>query len=1613
MSKSCKLVYLDSDGNKSKAYYDNLKYGQDKAIKAYLDQMNLELNTKFQKVFNFDNIENQLKSIVVDDFKYQAEREKGEMVSGTTLTKSLSNDFDGKKVSQELAIKAIAKQRIMADWQTKYRPTDENPNPRYIIRNAQAAEDLKFENSKELVKEYVDAITEEFNTKGLQDSDEAIFFENYSKQLEDFWGTLTEKGTDVHKIMEDYVAYRNEYYTDETSQTTSSIISKFLNDLYEGKITDPDLRQAASRMKQVEASNLLKQLEKDVLGRFKGKRIKLMPELSMVSQELGMSGQIDLLVIDEDGNAYIYDYKTKSPGKLKYFSTGNKMMKGEAAILEDSKLNHAALQTTGYRAILGSVGINVMEANVIYIEAEMGTAEDQKDEVKNPTILDVIPLSNHRDVVGRHMKKTKGVDIYPVHKSIHEEGRLNDLNDIFTELTNKDRKELDDADAVYQETDIENKANDLELLSYFNQVLQEDVEFLEPKNVESRRKQLKAYYEELNKQDLVARNVESLIGWFNGGKDNTKFRGNLAYNAEAILSGYDKNNYTIERINSKYGFESAPSSMILLRHKQTGAGTILNLTNRDNSDVKLLGVKSNKESQRYNELKAKLKNNDITQEEVQELSALELQLSQSSKNERNHIFAKYRKAAHIESIYNTTPFLSTNHNYRLLEAGIIAKELANSGVINSVDKITVAKFTKSSKLDVNKDFHEKILSDIEPQLNILGVLTGEKLNSYYRPILNKSNKIKATNHLEALIQDIENWTFLKSNDQAARFKESIVHARSLKDLNVLAEHLYELAERANNYYTDTKNPNEYQQAIARTILEIENLQANTESLIKGIGMDKDFRLDINSSNPYIKRMAQLRRDAELHMRDDLHDFNIELKEKVDKLEELYQSKGIAGYSGKIDKYLIFRNLFKVDPNEDLKQGQFKAEDLYVLKDPSDSSLKKEEKDFIEFFNKTIESFYAYTLTKQEQEDLKKNLVKGFVPIMPASKENRLAREQSTGKRFKEEVLKGFSGSSKAMADENSRDSIRYNIKLSTKFNEAVQGSKSSYYKNKKYKTLGTNVRGEVINTNPYPQETNLEYILKSFATAQVRTKAYTRVVSFYNSAMLLSRIDKENKAGVQNFQGYASNLMELLVLNQVQAEEHPGLAKVLDTAGNVMTTTSMGLSPVQVLRETFTNAFQAHSNLMAQMMMRKEDRRYDIKSFTKAVKLVTASRFSMNKEEKLAYQLNKLWGVHGEDIESGLTADKLISRMEYIGKRSRLFTAANVPLEVLKQATVIAHLIYSGDWDAYSLNDKGRPVYDETKDKRFKGIFNIDGSLKSKEQIADKYIDLNRQGDLAMSDGDNKIDALKGLSKEKRDLLKKRALYVALKQDLQEEGNLNEDGTLKKSRLNREIEGMKQYATTVYGTMDKDGKATVSGKMLWRQAIKFKMWLIPKYNHMITKAHMSDDMGQYLYDETTDTAYWQAARQEGTIQTILFLANEIKSILTLIPDVKGGYKKLDRLQRENLMRLFSALINAVLMYTLINAAYNLEWSKSPQGKTVLKAALDGAADLNTFATFSGVLNQSPIALVGKINQLVGATVQMAEAGFGGAEKLAPVAGAKIKSLLPTFKITDLVDTSVE
>ena len=175
---------------------------------------------------------------------------------------------------------------------------------------------------------------------------------------------------EAEKIAQRLVTYSPKYM----DMTVSSILKMWGDSAIHGTKVHEEIENCL--LNKIEATELKAMQGLSWLNKFKLQSdFLLYPEVMIYSEELKLSGTIDLLLFNKDTQEYIImDWKTSKSISTKAFNKKTGILP-QSMNIEDSKFNQYALQLSMYRYLIEKYyGLNVSEQMIIHLQDDSCTA---------------------------------------------------------------------------------------------------------------------------------------------------------------------------------------------------------------------------------------------------------------------------------------------------------------------------------------------------------------------------------------------------------------------------------------------------------------------------------------------------------------------------------------------------------------------------------------------------------------------------------------------------------------------------------------------------------------------------------------------------------------------------------------------------------------------------------------------------------------------------------------------------------------------------------------------------------------------------------------------------------------------------------------------------------------------------------------------------------------------------------------------------------------------------------------------------------------------------------------------------------------------------------------
>jgi hypothetical protein len=1365
--------------------------------------------------------------------------------------------------------------------------------------------------SKVMEKEYSEAIAD---ADSWIEQNDARHQEAIAEVVK-LWDFKTEAGTEIHNVIEKYVDARE----DPASRDDDG-------DLDMDKILSVALQGNTNK---TEYKRLLVQIEDFLKNAGKGKTLKFKTEVIIFDSELGIAGSIDLLGYDEKtGETYIFDYKTKETGKEWLFDAQFQKMKDPAQELYDNKQTHAELQTSMYQLMLERAGINVVESRVVYIEADVkdraGDLKYEKFKVKKQILLNY-----HKGPLARLIKTEKDIDINENAGTF-----ATDVNFLLGEVSGHDN--FDDYKDI--EKVIKKKLNsvwtDKETGKqyFFNRVTGKK-EFYKSTENKARKEQLRKYYKEEKK--VAGELSNNLIKFFNDGKQTwPKGQGDskvtMTQQALNLLGGISPETHTLKKVNTIYGFDDGTLSddVLIAIDRVSKEGRIINVNGRSPVSMKIEG---------------KIRPSD-----------------------KNMFSAKITDRS-MQVNHGIKGLEATDENFKLLRGSMIAMELQRTGVISSIKSIGNGditgfaghghKLSKPVNIGMNTMLkHVQVLNDVTKDTQKKGVKKVLGNRKLMRPSTYK------TDHVANLYDKIMAEHFdagLLHNKSATDALEQ--HARGEMKDAALIQNLIKIQQKVarslrTNKREDLANSEEYR-LLSRAILQLARVNLEVGEYSRKLSIDARVRTISRIGNEAIQLLDAKVKATEASINHEFKKFDLEHTKVMNELMA-DKKKSKVGFS---DGSELFENLFSTKDFYKMSEQERKqnVDDLFRLHDPEDRTvdLSVAERNYIRFFNKWIKAGFKIGLPTQHFEKIADGTIwdEGRVPLVRAGLANKRSRQEGLLNKIKFTTKDGLFKNNK-----NTQDTItEINTRVENRFVKQAQGGIQGG--EERLKMLGLDSEGDQAGT-ARELETSLEAVLNAFMEENLRGSMYEETLGVYNAMNLVAAIEEEEFFNeTTEMRKFMDDYVKLIVFGEHKDQGKFG--KNVDAANKALTGFALGFSAKQVVLEAATNLFGSTSSAISQQFVGLigGEKRFGMGDWTSAGAAIVGQRGSTINSDQItkAEAVAREFGLYKSDSEAISSAEHMESRKNGVFQSKWMYHLNNMPFRFFKAQTFIAEMMHDGVWDAMEVGENGLLKYNPAKDKRFQGVFSNPEDPSWKEYSLESLTIPNKV--------DGKIN--------EDHAYYKRLRFEALVEQANLEGSIGDDNMPTLPYTWKETAAKKDYAMSLYGSMDKDAKVLAQASSVGRMFLKFKNWLVSKKDNYWTPTHMSEIRGETKWvvdEEHQDGGYyeWESETVEGTMQTLAHMMNAVRE--NGIGSFKEDFGKMSRTQKENVAKLGADLLLFGILTALFSMLFDMDAFKSGPGKNLVAKPLTNAiTDLSVFNLYSATVDSNPVAVASYAQRLTG------------------------------------------
>jgi hypothetical protein len=1232
--------------------------------------------------------------------------------------------------------------------------------------------------------------------------------------------------------------------------------------------------------------------------------IVLMPEVKLSSKSFGVAGTIDLIVIDGTGKARIFDFKTKEENKRPFwnYSRHLRRLKGVMSGYSDNAMIKASIQTSMYKVMLKEMGIEVVGSKIFYVESSLQSSVHTDDQFAKAEQMHYNP------------------------KNIFIEG----VQDVSAELLDHFKKEGKESE-LFTEVNLQTAVSNAIITASGG--INIDVD----DNLEAKAKGI--YERALRdlskiKNGSVASKAEiDILSQFNlsrGSKVSDKntglkvfLGGRLTETLEAGVMGDDAIQAIVDLLKNRKAVRNMASSL----------ETVFNSMDRSSNESEDSGLSRDLDSA----FRGVLADTDSTTHELTRLASninygLDFSDVLFVKNKithenrvvilnhdrskllpfgpgHNNIFGKYLSNNGARIALPTINWKGTNHNMRLVKAGIMmalqksidpsfnvnlivsnkaeGQENTNMSVPNLYDMSTLLLVTKTLLINM-KAAGEVLPPEIEALLDTPSLFDSK--NYMANPITALSEFLSMATGDLVKSKDVYFGTGLKRKNELIKVLDNY---RGRQDTQGLIDSLLNFQKSVEYKLKtdDDKLRSDLWTLLDHVIMDLMGLNyamspKNTTFSNNFLGTTSKMSNHLGSFfNRKIAASQTAEKEAFIEYRN----------EHAVWLNKLAEEKGISLTGGR-SLYMdsmksIFKNLWSTD-NKD-------RETAFVLKNyKTGANLSSLERKYLKYLEEVFTKF------GNQSSFSKIEIPAGWSPLVKKSKLSY--RNDTSAFERARKTVKDLNFN-RAMKDEDNISPIESEFAVESKFKGQLPNSKS--HKEEQFSDSRRSLLGLDSNMIPFNNvednhpldmlEDNVENIVDAFVSASLDAYHYREISAFGRSLYYnIKRYERVSKLPYHKIIETIS-LIQKRVINH---EESDANNKVMNVVDGFATNAAIAGTVGQALLETFTNPLVTTAHYVSDKLygtLFKGTREFSLKSYTTAVGMVTGG----NTETKsLIRAIDSLYGISNSDTRALKQMLKMIEGRSLF-QSSKLMFINKIMMQTWQKVTLVAYMLEQGTFFAHSLDSVGNLVYDESKDKRF----------KTKE-------------------GKKLYSAVKlELSKQKNGL-------TGNSTDEYEDRKLNKAWTVFDSNH------VKELIVELYSSLD-DTSKSLSMYYTWMQfMIKFRSWIfskVPRYFQKPLTAEENESAGRptKVLDPNEEDGYrieFKGEATEGILYTLVSISKQLAEYKLQV--FKKG--SLTPKQKKNMSLLMGDVIVSTTMAAAASGIFALAFDDDDKIPKVVLIAKD-------------------------------------------------------------------------
>lgn len=1483
---TCSYQFFDIDGKPSSVYKKvSSKKGHSAGVKAYIDSI-LTSNVDFSKTIipSKVDIDDLIKS--KPDIKVDA---NGNIVNGklrgiTSLVASLKeveNVNTGMfqtqaKLDTEVIVAKSARNKILAMM------ADINKN---IVTDREQLE--------KLTDERIAAEPEEF----------AKVVEKVRAELE----AAPQWGTAIHAVMQKAFEKFNELYPNGPLDKKYAINDLFLQ-LRKEDNSKPAAEQIFAGMTQraidgiqdtfKETINIIDNVGNSI---FKGSKFRIVPELYLSDDELGIHGIADIVLADEEGRIHIIDFKTTS---LKKDGTGPAFDRDYGGKFggpfkrhqkATNSGNSAHIQMSYYSAILAKKGFTPTGTTTVLVGIDTFKADRSipgffankranvmLDNVKVQTDYKGFRPSLHRDIIGDVVSEddiTQGLH-NTVNSLISTEANNNfptvhdDLKAYIERMKNNAKEDPKTGKKWIYRKDASNAVTDKRL-------------FLDAGEETINRALTADYNERMNDDRNLAYNV---INYFTtgGSEVSNNIRRSKAWIDRMFKHISNETHILMTAADYDSTLRGAGPDVLVAINKATGAVSLYSVITQSNKNFRF---------------------NDIT----------------TGHESRTTFFGKYATDRQVKSegISSESTGSGTIHDAATFKLGLIAMQLQAKKKV-TIDEIKAASFNGESGSSITTSYIAKEIDKLRVLLKYAGDKAPKELHNLYKnPKVTKSSNYggSALDTFKTMLNDATN--FKMYGNDFKNLRKSL--QQKLKDWEPGSTMPYNAYKELIKFQTSLRRvstvPEEEMLAADRAVLEVTKLnlltkQVMTDFVGRKIVGKSTLRTTMTSGDALQERLQVLYNESMTRIRNEFYEHNQKQKKLLLDLANEYNGNLSKAYE---NLYLDFK-----------REGDFS--NYMKLKPVTHHTLigKPASQAFIKYFNEQVKNNYKRLLSTAEFAKFERGetWTEGMVPLMISHTgllEKATFDSYDSFKSASQREFDKVARSKKAFESKEEQDrqmEYQYEYKLDKWFTAQV-GNSGPQNSQARLHLLGVDEEGKPIKVKHTP-ETNLALILNNFLVTTSESEHFAPIFSAIGSmSTVLKDIHDSNPDLKQENTLKVLNDWYKMVIYSEYGDETGKVVEIADKVRSLTSVTYFAARISSMATELMTGGVQSTSAAVANSIsnvLKKGSGRFDLGDWAWATKA-----WSSNFDVDLSSKLHKIVYDNGMD-----RADPAQLKSKDMASLSKLAMFKSNPMYYVNRVffnssithTFLAEMKNKGIIDAYvnkGTSKEPKWLYDETLDKRFY-VYDPNGNYGSKMKNKPPTTPVEKQA---------------------------YEFWKAVRSEMDSEGTLREDGSMTVPLTSKERTDIKFYATKIYGSFNKDTIVNEQTSFVARLMFVYKHWFIQKAANYWTPTDMSEARGEWIWvadEEMENGGYWDftGLPAEGILHSIGRLISQAQE-----QGFSASVKGMDQIQRENLGKLLADLLLLGIITALVGPLFekNNPLMKTSIGQDLGKAFKNSTSDL--------------------------------------------------------------------